>query len=193
MPVDARVMPTCGLLPPDTTCHPCVETPAVVLVPSHGPMPLDASADTAAVILAPAHETRHSDTQPTVYQPHSPPKCSAEEEVDSVHKRLCNNSGTATVHPTREDTPIHQSIHLRTSMDLVTTHPLHGMGHMHTTMDHLGTLVARTTIQAIPHLPTGVSPLDTPTTQSICHAPNTHTTIKILTVKTLTMVMAHTP
>ena len=106
-PVDARAAPTRGLLPPDATCRPCVDTPAVVPVPSHGPMPLDASADTAAVILAPAHETRRSDTRPTVNQPHSPPKRSAEEEVDSVHKRLRNNSGTATVRPTREDTPIH--------------------------------------------------------------------------------------
>ena len=87
----------------------------------------------------------------------------------------------------------HHFIHLRTLMDPVTTHPLHGMGHMGTIMDHLGASVACTTIQAMPHLPTGVGLLDTQTTQSICRTPNTHTAIKMFTVKMVTMGMAHTP
>lgn len=68
----------------------------------------------------------------------------------------------------------HHSIHLRNSMDPVTIRPLRGMGHMGTIMDHLGASVTRTTIQAMPHLLTGVGLLDTPITQSICRMLNTH-------------------
>lgn len=38
------------------------------------------------------------------------------------------------------------------------------------------------TTQAMPHLRTGVSLLDTPTTRSICRTVNTHTTVKMLTI-----------
>ena len=108
VPVDARAAPTHGPLPPDATCHPYVEAPAVVPVPLHGPTPMPAPAHETMSL-----ETRHSDIQlppnatashrtqtPTVDQPQSPPKRSAEEEVDSLHKHLWKNTGTVTVCPT---------------------------------------------------------------------------------------------
>ena len=114
-PVDARAAPTRGPLPPDATGRPYVEAPAVVPVPSRGPTPMPAPAHETMSLetrrsdirLPPNATASHRTQTPTVDQPQSPPKRSAEEEVDSAHKRLRNNTGTATVRPTREKTPLH--------------------------------------------------------------------------------------
>jgi len=89
-PLDTK----CGLTPSDARPLP---------VPARETTPLEARRpDIQPNTTAP----RHAET-PIVDLPPSPPKRSAEGEVDSAHKCLRNNTGTATVRPTQESTPLH--------------------------------------------------------------------------------------